>query len=445
MIPEWTTFSYETLQNRLEAQRQKPPRLRIPSWAEVGANLPHGLMKRPSDIIWYRIVFGYAPELAVPFEVLMRTAGAEASTKWDRIFGQSLFWVTTRAVKCPYCMGHCEMNWEVAGLNSAEIAERSRLLSGNDWSSFTPAEQHAFAFARKLTKTPGNISRDDVEGLVADFGLDRAIIVMLNASRYHYMTRISNGFQLTLERENVFYDYYNVQSPSAASLPSSVTTGVPMLSVEECWKRMPGTVSGGGQAACQTGFGEWPLNFRGRRVLCCNSISLNERKARLTQSFEPKCGGWSPMRIAALIRKPYALADLERAGLDAAGRQVLTGNPKTWDEADREPLEFARQLTLAAPKISDQLFESLRTRYGEKRVAAMVLLAAYGNFQDRIVLGLNLPMEASGPLPPLEIQFVEDAFQIALLFPPANTNRTTLAESGYDGRTRGSGLVAHLL
>ena len=39
---------------------------------------------------------------------------------------------------------------------------------------------------------------------------------MLNASRYHYMTRISNGFQLKLERENVFYDYYNTKPPGVA-------------------------------------------------------------------------------------------------------------------------------------------------------------------------------------------------------------------------------------
>ena len=30
---------------------------------------------------------------------------------------------TTRAIRCPYCMGHCEMNWEVAGLTRDEIAE----------------------------------------------------------------------------------------------------------------------------------------------------------------------------------------------------------------------------------------------------------------------------------------------------------------------------------
>lgn len=111
-------------------------------------------------------------------------------------------------------MGHCEMNWEVAGLSHEEIAQRSRILSSNDWSSFPESEQLAFAFARKLTKAPGSITPADLDGLRHAFGDRKALIVMLHASRHHYMTRISNGFQLTLERENVFYDYWNVKRPS---------------------------------------------------------------------------------------------------------------------------------------------------------------------------------------------------------------------------------------
>lgn len=215
--PAWAALSYETLQDRLEVQRCKPTRLRIPSWDEFSANLPAGLFQKPSDIVWYRIVFGYAPELAVPFEYLMRTAGAESASKYDRVFAQSLFWITTKAIQCSYCMGHCEMNWEVAGLTQDEIAERSQRLSGSDWSSFPPAEQHAFAFARKLTVAPWSVSDEDLSGLKRDFGPDQALIIVFNTSRYHYMTRISNGFQLRLERENVFYDYFGKGSARATS------------------------------------------------------------------------------------------------------------------------------------------------------------------------------------------------------------------------------------
>jgi len=170
-------------------------------------------MEGPSDIVWYQLSFGYAHELAVPFEIYLRTAGGEVRRNWDRLFGGSIFWMVTDAVKCPYCMGHCEMNWEVAGLSEDQIAEQSRILAGNDWSTFTPAEQHGLAFARKLTQSPSSITAEDIEQLRTGLGEERAFYVALNSSRYNYMTRISNGFQLTLESDNVFWDYYNMPRP----------------------------------------------------------------------------------------------------------------------------------------------------------------------------------------------------------------------------------------
>ncbi len=207
---EYTWLPFEGLQERLTQQRHRKTRLPIPEWDAIAPKLPVGLMDKPSAIVWYRIAFGYAAELAVPFEIYMRTAGSEVSKNWDRIFGNSIFWIVTDAMKCPYCMGHCEMNWEVAGLDNEAIAKRSRTLAGNDWTDFTPAEQAALSFARKLTKTPSPINKDDIQVLRDGFGDQRALFIMLNASRYNYMTRISNGFQLTLESENVFWEYYNM-------------------------------------------------------------------------------------------------------------------------------------------------------------------------------------------------------------------------------------------
>ena len=403
--PHWAEVSYDALQGRLESQRKKPTRLRVPSWDEVSRNLPKGFMKGPSEIVWYRIVFGYAPELAVPFETYMRTAGAEAGPKWDRIFGSGLFWVTTRAMKCPYCMGHCEMNWEVAGLTKPEIAERSRLLAGDDWSSFPPAEQHAFAFARKLTRAPWTVSGDDIGELKRDFGPDRALIVMLNASRYHYMTRISNGFQLTLESKNVFYDYYNTK-PAVAPLTD-----------EACWKRMPAAVEGGGVP-----LPNWAKAVAVHLPRTAAAMLELDLAQRTRSPLDPKLRAKMRWAIAHADRcaysEAYALADLKRAGGDEATVKALTGDPSAWPEADRDPLEFARLHTLAAPTIPDALFGRLRARFGEKGVASMVLLGAYGNFQDRVVLGLNLPIEPGGPLPPIAVKFSPGAFQSTPLLPP---------------------------
>ena len=73
----------------------------------------------------------------------------------------------------------------------------------------------------------------------------RALFVALHASRYHYMTRISNGFQLTLERDNVFYAYWNVKPDEGAeeAVPSN-EPWVPVLTDAECWERLPEVAAG---------------------------------------------------------------------------------------------------------------------------------------------------------------------------------------------------------
>ncbi len=203
--PEWSELSYEGLQSRLDRQRARTPRLPVPTWDEVKKGLPPAFASRPTRIVWNLVCSGYVPELAVPWSVSTRTMWAEVAQ--DRVFEESLFWVQTRAIRCNYCMGHCEMLLEVAGLDKNAVAERTRKLAGDDWSCFPPAEQRAFAYARKLTKTPWELIAADYETLENDLGTTKAMATFWWLCRGLYMTRVSDGFQLPLERDNVFADY----------------------------------------------------------------------------------------------------------------------------------------------------------------------------------------------------------------------------------------------
>jgi alkylhydroperoxidase family enzyme len=425
----WVEMTYEALQERLDKQRKRATRLPVPAWAEVEKKLPAGFMK-PTKIVWYQVTMGYVPELAVPFEQVLRTGGSEFASKYDRIFGGSLFWVVTKAIDCPYCMGHCEMNWEVAGLSAEQIAERSRQLSGDDWSSFPPAQRRAFAFARKLTQAPSLVGDGDIEALRSDFGPEVALIVAFSAARYNYMTRISNGFQLTLESENVFFDYHGVSADRAGAVGSRGRPWAPILSNEECWKRLPKAERGEG--------GELPLWARamaGQLPRTAAAMLELDYAQRVRSPLDPVLRAKMRWVIAHANRCELtaveALGDLKRVGADAGVVAALTAGPGSWPSEDREPLEFARLLTVAAPTITDGLFASLRERFGEKRVAAMVLLGAYGNFQDRIVLGLGLTPDASGGSPPLDVKFAPGAIQMT----PIPLVKRALPELVRDGST----------
>lgn len=210
---EWTELTYPELQNRLEKQRARTPRLPVPSWEEVAPKLPADFA-RPTRINWSLVCYGYAPELAVPWSVATRTMWAESPQ--DRVFEESLFWIQTRTIRCNYCMGHCEMLMEVAGLDKAAIAERTRRLAGDDWSVFTPQEQRAYDYARKLTAAPWTLTAADYEVLQRDLGPEPAMAVFWWLCRGLYMTRISDGFQLPLERENVFEQHAAPADPPPA-------------------------------------------------------------------------------------------------------------------------------------------------------------------------------------------------------------------------------------
>ncbi len=198
----WTSVSHEQLQARLDAQRKRQPRLPIPSWAAVQPNLPVELAKNPTKIRWSLVNYGYVPELAIPWTTATRTHWSECPA--ERILEESLFWVQTRAVNCNYCMGHCEMLLQVAGLNEEQVVHRIKALAETDWSLFPPAEQRAYDYARKLTQQPWALTREDLQVLEDDFGSQKAMSIFWWLCRGLYMTRISDGFQLPLEEHNVF-------------------------------------------------------------------------------------------------------------------------------------------------------------------------------------------------------------------------------------------------
>ena len=222
---EWISVTYDELQERLERQRGKTSRVPEPKYDEIYRDWPAGIAKaepRPTRIIWNLVCSGYQPEMASAWMACGRgPAAVSEKTRLDPIFANTLFWVITRSLNCTYCMGHCEMLLEVAGLSKPEIGQRTRILAGDDWSSFPPEEQRAFAFARKLTRAPWTVTAADISGLERDFGPERALAVIYNACWGNYMTRVSNGFQLRLERDNIFFDGYSQETVPGRRAPET--------------------------------------------------------------------------------------------------------------------------------------------------------------------------------------------------------------------------------
>jgi alkylhydroperoxidase family enzyme len=423
----FTWLPYEALQTRLLIQKTRKTRLRVPDWQEFADKLPKGLMTTASDIVWYKVAFGYAQDLAVPYELYMRTAGSEISVNWDRPFGNCLFWMVTDAIKCPYCMGHCEMNWEVAGFDRQKIADISQKLAGNDWSSFSAAEQKALDFARKLTRTPSLISKSDIESLRQGFGDQRAFFIMVNTSRYNYMTRISNGFQLTLETGNPFYQYYDMsvpKSPEIASAPRPTPVGredmkklleemknrrervvLPPVTEEEKSQTDPRATSYESRlskfflpsASGAKGY----LNFSGspaRTTRPTDNRPVQEPDPTLTLDYGFKTRlFW----IASRVNNCQYCLGHQESKLLAVGMtdDQIANLDLDWSkfpENEQAAFALARRLTLEPQLLSDADIDSCRKYYSDTQILEMVLSVAGNNAINRWKEGVGVPQSRTG-------------------------------------------------
>jgi alkylhydroperoxidase family enzyme len=103
--------------------------------------------------------------------------------------------------------------------------------------------------------------------------------------------------------------------------------------------------------------------------------------------------------------KAYARFDYLQAGGKAEDIDNLLRRLDDLPETERLALRLVRQLVEAAYTVTDEQVARLVELYGEKQVVGMVLVAAYANFQDRLLLSLGLAVEKDGPLPPLKVRF----------------------------------------
>ncbi|MFN0051294.1 MAG: hypothetical protein ACKV0T_03835 [Planctomycetales bacterium] len=88
------------------------------------------------------------------------TRNADPRMTLDYPFKTMLFWIVSRTNNCQYCLGHQEQKLSAAGLTEDQIAALDF-----DWERYTPAQQAAFAYARKLTFEPHRIGESDVDAL----------------------------------------------------------------------------------------------------------------------------------------------------------------------------------------------------------------------------------------------------------------------------------------
>jgi len=106
----------------------------------------------------------------------------------DYAFKTRLFWIASRVNNCQYCLGHQESKLLAVGMNDDDLAHLD-----SDWSVFPENERAAFAFARKLTLSPGTITDADIDRCLAYFTGKEILEMALSVGGNNAINRWKEG------------------------------------------------------------------------------------------------------------------------------------------------------------------------------------------------------------------------------------------------------------
>ena len=187
--------------------------------------------------------------------------------------------------------------------------------------------------------------------------------------------------------------------PETTSSPN-VSSRFPVLSDTETWDRLPPATNGSGQP-----LPSWARMLAAelpKSTAAFLELDLAQRTKSPVDSGLRAAMRWVSARANRCgYAEAYAVADALRAGVDARKIKALAqdGYPG-WSNEERAALEFAHKMSVDSDSVTDDEFAVLVKHFGSKQTAAMVLLLAYSNFQDRLLLSLGAQLEPGDHSPP---------------------------------------------
>jgi alkylhydroperoxidase family enzyme len=132
--------------------------------------------------------------------------------------------------------------------------------------------------------------------------------------------------------------------------------------------------------------------------------------------------------------KKYAEADLRRAGLTDQDVDLVVHDRQNLPAAERAALAFAHKLTRAGYTVTDAEVAELLEHFGAEKVVAMAHTVAFANFQDRIILALQVEVEPGGPFAPVHVRLDPGKAVQAPARPPWEEVRKAIHAGNADAR-----------
>ena len=127
------------------------------------------------------------------------TRNADENMTLTYQFKTMLFWIVARTNNCQYCLGHQEWKLSATGMSDDAIAALDA-----DWSSYSEAEQAAFAYARLLTYEPHRISDEEIANVAKHYTPLQIVEMTMSMGGNNAINRWKEGIGIPQSSGNTF-------------------------------------------------------------------------------------------------------------------------------------------------------------------------------------------------------------------------------------------------
>ena len=370
------------------------------------------------------------------------TRNADENMSLTYQFKTMLFWIVSRTNNCQYCLGHQEQKLSATGMLDDEIAALDA-----DWGRFTPAEQAAFAYARKLTYEPHLLADADTEALRKHYTDLQILEMTMSVSWNNSINRWKEGAGIPQSHDGAnFFRRASANIPADRPVPNeSFLTPTSETFAKAVTKVAPLEIDLKTGQPTQMGISKRPP-LESRASVEVALVSARQRTARLPVmseeaarqalgeaapagrlpqwvrlmanfprdaqtrlpallAIEQNRGDLSPLLkaqvswiIARQDRAWYATgvvkARLQELGQSEDQIYALDGKWDQFTPAERAQFRFARKLAATPIALTDEDVEEALQQTSPRQVVQLVNFVTSRAYFDRVTEAAGLPIDA---------------------------------------------------
>ena len=367
------------------------------------------------------------------------TRNADENMTLSYSFKTMLFWIVARTNNCQYCLGHQEQKLSAAGMTEEQIAALDF-----DWKRFTPAEQAAFAYARKITYSPHQLAAADIDALRQHYTDAQILEMTLSTAGNNAINRWKEGAGIPQSKsgESFFRRAENLPkdrplpnesflTPTASDFTKSLSQVVP-VALDAAGKPSKTAISSrpalesraefeAALQAARTRQSRLPLQTEGtvRKVWAAdipegpvpNWMRLlatfpNEGRGRLN-SLQAMTTERGDLSLLVKAQVSWIIARQDRAWYAAGGAKAqlrklgqtdeqvfaLDGDWHEFTAEERALFRFARDLAMSPIALTDtDVAEALEVA-GPRKVVQLINFVTSRAYFDRVTEAAGLPLE----------------------------------------------------